>query len=64
VTLPRRQRTSSPSTCRERHRDRAGAGSSAGGALVRRAVDHKELKPRINERGFVRPSRTMSQSGG
>jgi cyclic pyranopterin phosphate synthase len=33
-------------------------------ALIRRAVEHKELKHRINERGFVRASRTMSQIGG
>ena len=33
-------------------------------ALIRRAVDHKELKHRINQRGFVRASRTMTQIGG
>ena len=33
-------------------------------ALIRHAVLHKELKHRINERGFVRPSRSMSQIGG
>jgi cyclic pyranopterin phosphate synthase len=33
------------------------------GAL-RNAVAHKELKHRINERGFVRASRSMSQIGG
>ena len=32
--------------------------------LVRFAVRHKELKHRINERGFVRASRSMSQIGG
>ena len=33
-------------------------------ALIRRAIDHKELKHRINEPGFTRASRTMSQIGG
>jgi GTP 3',8-cyclase len=33
-------------------------------ALLRHAVAHKELKHRINERGFVRASRSMSQIGG
>jgi cyclic pyranopterin phosphate synthase len=33
-------------------------------AALRNAVDHKELKHRINERGFVRASRSMSQIGG
>jgi cyclic pyranopterin phosphate synthase len=33
-------------------------------ATLRNAVDHKELKHRINERGFVRASRSMSQIGG
>ncbi len=32
--------------------------------LVRWAVAHKELKHRINDRGFVRASRSMSQIGG
>jgi cyclic pyranopterin phosphate synthase len=32
--------------------------------LIREAVAHKELKHRINEPGFVRASRTMSQIGG
>jgi GTP 3',8-cyclase len=32
--------------------------------LVRHAVRHKELKHRINDPGFVRASRTMSQIGG
>ncbi len=31
---------------------------------IRHAVRHKELKHRINEPGFVRASRTMSQIGG
>ena len=33
-------------------------------AALRNAVAHKELKHRINERGFVRASRSMSQIGG
>jgi GTP 3',8-cyclase len=33
-------------------------------ALIRWAVGHKELKHRINEPGFVRASRSMSQIGG
>jgi cyclic pyranopterin phosphate synthase len=33
-------------------------------AALRNAVAHKELKHRINERGFVRGSRSMSQIGG
>jgi GTP 3',8-cyclase len=33
-------------------------------ALIRWAVRHKELKHRINEPGFVRASRSMSQIGG
>ena len=32
--------------------------------LIRHAVDHKELKHRINDPGFVTPSRTMSFIGG
>jgi cyclic pyranopterin phosphate synthase len=32
--------------------------------LVRHAVQHKELKHRINDAGFVRASRSMSQIGG
>jgi GTP 3',8-cyclase len=43
---------------------RDGASDDELEALVRQAVDHKELKHRINERGFVRASRTMSQIGG
>jgi GTP 3',8-cyclase len=33
-------------------------------AAIRHAVAHKELKHRINEAGFVRASRSMSQIGG
>ena len=33
-------------------------------AAIRHAVAHKELKHRINEEGFVRASRSMSQIGG
>jgi cyclic pyranopterin phosphate synthase len=33
-------------------------------AAIREAVANKELKHRINERGFVRASRSMSQIGG
>jgi cyclic pyranopterin phosphate synthase len=33
-------------------------------SALRNAVAHKELKHRINERGFVRASRSMSQIGG
>ena len=32
--------------------------------LLRSALEHKELKHRINERGFTRASRSMSQIGG
>ena len=32
--------------------------------LIRFAVRHKELKHKINEPGFVRASRSMSQIGG
>ncbi|MBW3592131.1 MAG: GTP 3',8-cyclase MoaA [Actinobacteria bacterium] len=32
--------------------------------LVRSALEHKELKHKINERGFTRASRSMSQIGG
>jgi cyclic pyranopterin phosphate synthase len=41
-------------------------GSSDGelAALIRWAVSHKELKHKINEPGFVRASRSMSQIGG
>src|SRR5215210_2931980 len=43
---------------------RAGASDEELTALLRRAVAHKELKHRINEPGFVRASRSMSQIGG
>ncbi|HEX6681056.1 MAG TPA: radical SAM protein, partial [Gaiellaceae bacterium] len=43
---------------------RSGAADDAVADAVRRAVRHKELKHRINDPGFVRASRTMSQIGG
>jgi GTP 3',8-cyclase len=43
---------------------RSGATDDELTALVRNAVAHKELKHRINEPGFVRASRSMSQIGG
>jgi GTP 3',8-cyclase len=43
---------------------RAGASDLELEGLLRRAVAHKELKHRINEPGFVRASRSMSQIGG
>jgi GTP 3',8-cyclase len=43
---------------------RAGADDEELTALLRNAVAHKELKHRINEPGFVRASRSMSQIGG
>ena len=43
---------------------RAGAGDDELTAILRNAVAHKELKHRINEPGFVRASRSMSQIGG
>lgn len=43
---------------------RAGASDDELTALLRNAVAHKELKHRINEPGFVRASRSMSQIGG
>ena len=43
---------------------REGADDAEVAALVRRAVLRKELKHRINEPGFVRASRSMSQIGG
>jgi cyclic pyranopterin phosphate synthase len=43
---------------------RAGASDEELRALLRTAVAHKELKHRINEPGFVRASRSMSQIGG
>jgi GTP 3',8-cyclase len=43
---------------------RSGASDDELAALLRWAVAHKELKHRINEPGFVRASRSMSQIGG
>jgi cyclic pyranopterin phosphate synthase len=43
---------------------RDGASDAALEEVIRDAVAHKELKHRINEPGFVRASRTMSQIGG
>jgi len=43
---------------------REGASDDELAELVRRAVRHKELKHRINDPGFVRASRSMSQIGG
>ena len=43
---------------------RDGASDAELGEVIRNAVAHKELKHRINEPGFVRASRTMSQIGG
>jgi cyclic pyranopterin phosphate synthase len=43
---------------------RSGKPDEAVAQAVRRAVRHKELKHRINDPGFVRASRTMSQIGG
>jgi cyclic pyranopterin phosphate synthase len=43
---------------------RSGASDDELEALLRWAVRHKELKHRINEPGFVRASRSMSQIGG
>jgi len=43
---------------------RDGASDQELEALLRWAVQHKELKHRINEPGFVRASRSMSQIGG
>jgi GTP 3',8-cyclase len=43
---------------------RSGASDDELAAHVRFAVRHKELKHRINDRGFVRASRSMSQIGG
>ena len=43
---------------------RDGAGDAELEEVIRQAVCHKELKHRINEPGFVRASRTMSQIGG
>jgi cyclic pyranopterin phosphate synthase len=43
---------------------REGANDDELAALIRFAVRHKELKHRINDPGFVRASRSMSQIGG
>ena len=43
---------------------RSGASDEELGELIRFAVRHKELKHRVNEPGFVRASRSMSQIGG
>jgi cyclic pyranopterin phosphate synthase len=43
---------------------RSGASDPELVGLLRKAVAHKELKHRINETGFVRASRSMSQIGG
>jgi GTP 3',8-cyclase len=43
---------------------RSGASDAELERLLRWAVAHKELKHRINEPGFVRASRSMSQIGG
>jgi cyclic pyranopterin phosphate synthase len=43
---------------------RSGASDAELETLLRNAVAHKELKHRINEPGFVRASRSMSQIGG
>jgi GTP 3',8-cyclase len=43
---------------------RGGASDEELGELIRWAVAHKELKHRINDAGFVRASRSMSQIGG
>src|SRR5712691_6559657 len=43
---------------------RDGASDAELAELVRWAVRHKELKHRVNEPGFVRASRSMSQIGG
>jgi GTP 3',8-cyclase len=43
---------------------RAGASDDELALLLRDAVAHKELKHRINDPGFVRASRSMSQIGG
>ena len=43
---------------------RAGASDAELGELIRSAVLRKELKHRINEPGFVRANRSMSQIGG
>ena len=58
-------------TCLFSHREwdlrealRDGSGDAELEELIRGAVAHKELKHRINDPGFVRASRPMSQIGG
>jgi cyclic pyranopterin phosphate synthase len=43
---------------------REGASDDEVAALLRHAVAHKELKHRVNDPGFVRANRSMSQIGG
>jgi cyclic pyranopterin phosphate synthase len=43
---------------------RNGASDEQLADLIRFAVRHKELKHKINDPGFVRASRSMSQIGG
>jgi len=43
---------------------RAGADDAEVAEVLRRAVWRKELKHHINDPGFVRASRSMSQIGG
>jgi GTP 3',8-cyclase len=43
---------------------REGASDEELARLLRVAVRHKELKHKINDPGFVRASRSMSQIGG
>jgi cyclic pyranopterin phosphate synthase len=43
---------------------RDGSSDAELAAVLRNAVSHKELKHRINDPGFVRASRSMSQIGG
>ena len=43
---------------------REGASDEDLAGLLRWAVRHKELKHKINDSGFVRASRSMSQIGG
>ncbi len=43
---------------------RAGVSDDELAGEIRNAVAHKELKHRINDPGFVRASRSMSQIGG
>ncbi|MDP8910525.1 MAG: radical SAM protein, partial [Actinomycetota bacterium] len=47
-----------------KERLREGASDDELADMIRFAVRHKELKHRVNERGFVRASRSMSQIGG